>query len=76
MARYMETVVEPRREVIRAVLRRGMTTGELRPDLDVDAALFMLIGAVIARRGHEQQAIPPGYPERVVDELLCGLAAR
>src|SRR5215470_5379839 len=76
MARYVETVVEPRREVIRAVLRRGMSTGELRPDLDVDAALFMLIGAVIARRGHEQQAIPPGYPERVVDELLRGLAAR
>jgi hypothetical protein len=31
---------------------------------------------VIARRGHEQQAIPPGYPERVVDELLRGLAGR
>jgi AcrR family transcriptional regulator len=76
MARYMETVVEPRREVVRAVLRRGMANGELRPGLDVDAALFMLIGAVLARRGHEQQAIPPGYPERVVDELLSGLAAR
>jgi AcrR family transcriptional regulator len=76
LARYMETVVEPRREVIREVLRRGVAAGELRPDLDVDAALFMLIGAVLARRGHEQQAIPPGYPERVVDELLRGLAGR
>jgi AcrR family transcriptional regulator len=76
MARYMETVVEPRREVIRAVLRRGVATGELRPGLDVDAALFMLIGAVLARRGHEQEPLPPGYPELVVDELLRGLAAR
>jgi AcrR family transcriptional regulator len=76
MARYVETVLEPRREVIRAVLRRGMATGELRPDLDVEAALFMLIGAVVARRGHEQQAIPAGYTERVVDELLRGLSAR
>jgi AcrR family transcriptional regulator len=76
MARYLETVVEPRREVIRTVLRRGMATGELRPDLDVDAALFMLIGAVLVRGRHEPQAIPPGYPERVVDELLRGLAAR
>jgi AcrR family transcriptional regulator len=76
MARYMETVLEPRREVIRAVLRRGIAAGELRPDLDVDAALFMLTGAVVARRGHEQSAIPPDYPERVVDELLRGLAAR
>ena len=76
MERYVETVLEPRREVVRAVLRRGMATGELRPDLDVEAALFMLIGAVVARRGHEQQAIPAGYAERVVDELLRGLSAR
>jgi AcrR family transcriptional regulator len=76
MARYVETVLEPRREVIRSVLRRGMATGELRPDLDVDTALFMLVGAVLVRGGHELQAVPPGYPERVVDELLRGLAAR
>jgi len=76
MARYVETVLEPRREVIRAVLRRGIASGELRPDIDVDAALFMLIGAVVARRGHEQHPVPPEYAERVVDELLRGLAAR
>ena len=76
MARYLETVVEPRREVIRTVLRRGIATGELRPDLDVEASLFMLAGAVIARRGPEMEAVPPGYPGRGVDELLRGLAAR
>jgi AcrR family transcriptional regulator len=76
MARYVETVLEPRREVIRSVLRQGIATGELRPDLDVDAALFMLVGAVLARRGQEQPPITPDYPERVVDELLRGLATR
>ena len=76
MERYVETVLEPRREGVRAVLRRGMASGELRPDLDVEAALFMLVGAVVARRGHEQQAVPAGYAERVVDELLRGLSAR
>lgn len=76
MARYLETVVEPRREVIRKVLRRGIATGELRPNLDVEAALFMLAGAVIVRRGPEMEAVPPEYPERVVDELMRGLAAR
>ena len=76
MARYVETVLEPRREVIREVLRQGIASGELRPGLDVDAALFMLIGAVVARRGHEQHAVPPDYAQRVVDELLHGLAAR
>ena len=76
MARYVETVVEPRREVVRGVLRRGMASGELRPGLDVEAALFMLIGAVLVGGRYEAQAIPAGYPGRVVDELLQGLAAR
>jgi AcrR family transcriptional regulator len=76
MARYVEAVVEPRREVIRAVLRRGVASGELRPGLDVEAALFMLIGSVIVRGRYEPAGIPAGYPQRVVEELLQGLAAR
>jgi AcrR family transcriptional regulator len=76
MARYLETVVEPRREVFRSVLRRGVATGEVRPDADLEAALFMLIGAVLARGRYELDGIPPEYAERVVDELLRGLAPR
>lgn len=76
MARYVENVVEPRREVIRSVLRRGIATGELRADLDADSALFMLIGAGLVRGKYEPGGVPAGYPERVVDELLHGLAAR
>lgn len=73
-ARYMQTVVEPRRDVIRGVLRRGAASGELRAGIDVEAALFMLTGAVIGRGKHD--GVPPGYVERVVDELLQGLAPR
>jgi hypothetical protein len=69
-------VVEPRRDVVRAVLRRGVASGELRPDLDVEAALFMLIGSVIVRGRYEPEGIPAGYPQRVVEELLRGMAAR
>jgi AcrR family transcriptional regulator len=76
MARYRETVVEPRREVIRSVLRRGVATGELRADTDIEAALFMLGGAVIAGGRHEPGGIPPGFAGRIVNELLQGLAAR
>lgn len=75
LARYRDTVVEPRREVIRTVLRRGVATGELRPDADLEAALFMLTGAVVVRGTFDPGSIPPGYPERVVSELLRGLAA-
>jgi AcrR family transcriptional regulator len=76
MARYIETMLEPRREVIRSVLRRGVAAGELRPDADIEVALFMLTGAVLARGKYDPGSFPPGYVERVVDELLLGLAPR
>ena len=76
MARYVETMLEPRREVIRSVLRRGVAAGELRPDADIEVALFMLTGAVLARGKYDPGSFPPGYVERVVDELLLGLAPR
>ena len=49
MARYKETVVEPRRDVMRAVIRRGTETGELRPDTDVEIAMLTLTGAIWPR---------------------------
>src|SRR6202161_2408974 len=49
MARYKEPVVEPRRDVMRAVIRRGIETGELRPDVDVEVALLALTGVVLAK---------------------------
>jgi AcrR family transcriptional regulator len=75
LSRYTETVIEPRRAVIRSVLDRGVAGGELRPDTDVEVALFMLTGAVVARGKHEPEAVSADYAERVVDELLRGLAA-
>jgi AcrR family transcriptional regulator len=75
MAKYVDTVVQPRREVVRSVLRRGVATGELRENTDIEAATFLLNGAVLAsmyRHGHTD----PKYAKRVVEELLRGLAAR
>jgi hypothetical protein len=68
-------VVEPRRDVIRRVLARGAQTGELRADVDTDAALAMLTGAVFARAA-QGVAAPADYPERIVTELLRGLRSR
>ncbi len=39
MQRFTESVIEPRREVFRNVLRRGIETGELRGDIDIETAL-------------------------------------
>lgn len=73
MQRYKETVVEPRRELVRSVLRRGIATGELRPDADVEMAVLMLNGAVLAA-GRRDADWAPDFADRLVDEVLKGLA--
>ena len=76
VARYKEQVVEPRRELIRSVLRRGVAAGELRPDTDIEVAMLTLTGAVMARGKHDATPAEPGFAARVVDELMRGIAAR
>jgi len=72
MARYKETVVEPRRDIMRAVIRRGIESGELRADTDVDIAMFAMTGTVMAK----EMPADPGFAERIVDELMLGLRPR
>ena len=74
--RYKEQVVEPRRDLIRSVLRRGVASGELRPGTDVEVAMLLLTGAVLARGKHDATPAEPGFASRVVDELLRGIGAR
>jgi AcrR family transcriptional regulator len=76
MSRYLETVVEPRREVIRSALRRGVATGELREDTDVEVATLMLGGTVVARSRDGEPPVDRRFARQVVDELLRGLSAR
>jgi len=76
LARYNEAVVRPRQELIASVLRRGLATGELRESADTDAAVFLLTGAVLARVGHSRDGTDARYAQRIVEELLRGLAAR
>ena len=74
--RYVETVVEPRRDVFRQVLGRGVATGELREGTSIEVAVDLLTGAVLARSGLGPDRADRGYARRVVDELLVGLASR
>jgi AcrR family transcriptional regulator len=73
---YVETVIDPRRELVRTVLRRGIATGELREEINVEAAVDLLTGAVLARPRATAERTDRGYARRVVDELLTGLASR
>lgn len=76
-AKYLETVIQPRREAFRAVLRRGVATGELRENTDIEAAMYLLNGAVVAGvPGMHADLVDSRYARRVVEELLRGLGAR
>jgi AcrR family transcriptional regulator len=76
MARYKETVVEPRRDVIRSVIRRGIQTGELRADTDVEVAVLALSGTAMAREKAADGTFDGDFAARLVDGLLLGLAPR
>jgi AcrR family transcriptional regulator len=72
-----QQVVEPRREVMREVLRRGVGTGELRADLDVEVTLLLLTGPLLVQKMLRWHPGLPdaGLAERVVDAVLAGIAA-
>lgn len=76
MARYKETVLEPRQEALRSVIRRGIAAGELRPDTDVEIARLALTGTILAKEKSAASELNGDFAARVVDELLLGLAAR
>ena len=76
MARYKETVVQPRRDAMRAVIRHGVKTGELRPETDVEIAMLTLTGAIMAQEKSPDGTFDDDFPVRLVDGLLQGLSAR
>ncbi|GAA0741621.1 TetR/AcrR family transcriptional regulator [Dactylosporangium roseum] len=77
MHRVYQGVIEPRRDVMRQVLRRGVETGELRADLDVELALLMLSGPNIVQNMLNWNPMVPEerFAEKLVDAVLRGLAA-
>jgi AcrR family transcriptional regulator len=77
MRRIYQGVIEPRRDVMRGVLRRGIATGELRADLDVELTLLMLSGPTIAQNvmSWNPKVTDDSFAEALVDAVLRGAAA-
>ena len=76
MARYKESVVQPRRDAMRAVIRHGVEAGELRPDTDDEIAMLQLTGAIMAQEKSPDGTLDGEFAARLVDGLLLGLTAR
>lgn len=75
MHRYRVQVLEPRRQRMQAVLREGIEQALVRPDVDLDHAVDLLVGPM-AYRNLIRNEPPPG-PElaaRIVDDVLRALA--
>jgi AcrR family transcriptional regulator len=72
-----QAIVEPRRDVMRQVLRRGVENGELRPDLDIEMTLLMIQGpSMMQNMLNWNPSIPEeGFSETLIDAILRGAAA-
>jgi len=76
--RYFEQVVAPRRDAMNEALRRGIASGELRPDLDPDLVSEVLVGPVLARlaSGATEGLDPVTTSRSIVDLVFTGALAR
>ncbi|SEG85391.1 DNA-binding transcriptional regulator, AcrR family [Nonomuraea solani] len=75
MERFMKRAVEPRRRAMREVIERGIATGELRADLDVDMGMAIISGAMLWHtKWGPAGDLPADLPSRVVDVALSGMA--
>jgi hypothetical protein len=61
---------------MRAVIRRGIQTGELRPDTDIEIAMLTLTGVIMAQEKTPDREFDGDFAARLVDGLLLGLSAR
>src|SRR3712207_4172923 len=75
---FYARLVEPRRELVRVLLRRAVARGEIRDDLDPELLVDVLVGPLVYRI-----IISGGRPERlgrdpmdVVDAVCAGIAVR
>lgn len=77
MKRYREQVLDPRRRRFLDVLQRGVAEGLVRPEVDLEYAVDLLVGPM-AYRNLIRNDPPPGpdLAARVVDDVLVALAPK
>lgn len=74
---YHDVVVERRRAVLFQVLRRGVDSGELRSDIDVELLSELFVGPMLVRTVlHEWAPLDKELAARIVDAVLEGVRTR
>jgi AcrR family transcriptional regulator len=74
---FYEHLVAPRRKVVREIVERAQARGEIRADLDPEAAIDLMVGPFVYRviiAGGDVSKI--GNPAELLETLLEGLRPR
>ena len=74
LERFRERVIHPNRQRIRTILEGARHRGDLRPDAELEIAVDMFAGALIARHltGPEPS---PAWMQALIDQVWSGIAA-
>ena len=75
---FYAALVQPRRDLLEAILRRAVERGEVRADVDLDLAIDMLAGPIVYRiviTGGDVADIAQ-RPRRLLDAVIEGLRPR
>ena len=78
-ASFYDEVIEPRRELFRAALGRGIESGELRADADIELLITLVIGTSVYTnqiRSSGRDPAPGAGPEELVDAAMAAFLAR
>ena len=77
LQRQYQRIAEPRREHMREVLRRGVASGELRADLDIEVAAALLNAPMLVQNmlNWNPALDTAKLPEQILDALLPGMSA-
>ena len=74
---YSRRVIEPRRQMLRAIFQRGVGRGDLPEGADIEMGIDLIMGPVMLRRlfGKASTRGAHALSERHVDIVLAGLEA-
>lgn len=69
--RYLQEIVVPRREAMYRLIRRGIASGEIRPDADVPFVSEVLVSPILARMGSQATGdLDPEQTSRRITNLI------
>ncbi|WP_338118227.1 TetR/AcrR family transcriptional regulator [Streptomyces coryli] len=75
--KYHDTVVGPRRALLRQVIERGVAAGEIRADLEVELLMELFAGPMLSRAVlHDWAPLDEDLSAQIVDAVLEGVRPR